>query len=230
MVVAASFSTLSEMAKYRGIILLLVMASAGCVFGIGLNDALDIIRLGRQTVMEVLESWEMIAPRIPSDKIKSSEDLVFMKMIERELLQRMDQVSRKIDEYQEQMETKADTILTQLLVRLPMQGRLDESLRQLDHYIGQVQGLYNFFELYANNSDKYEKYTILQFAQTCVSPRLGELPDVLKSIHRLMVPFEQQVYNRSILVLLADQMQVGIWCVSTTVSKDAIEEMDGYPG
>ncbi|XP_018403320.1 PREDICTED: uncharacterized protein LOC108780187 isoform X1 [Cyphomyrmex costatus] len=192
--------------NHQGIALLVVLASTGCVFGIGINDALDLIRLGRQAVVDVLESWEMINASLPSD-MKAGEELVFMKMMERQLLKRMDQVSKKIDEYQGRVEDKSDMILSQLLLQLPMQHRLDNSLKELDHYLGQVQELYTLFEMYADNPEKYEKYTMLQFAKTCVSPRLGELPDVLKSIHRLMVPSEQQVYNRSILVLLANQMQ-----------------------
>lgn len=193
---------------HQGITLLVVLASASCVFGISAFDALELVRLGHHAVVQALESWEVILPRLPADKLLG-DDLVFMKMLERELLKQMDQVSRKIDEYQERMENKADTILTEMLLRLPLQYSLDDSLKQLDHYVGQVQGLYKVFEMYAVNSDKYERFTMLQFAKTCVSPRLGDLPDVLKSIHRLMVPSEQQVYNRSILVLLANRMQVG---------------------
>lgn len=192
-----------------GITLLVVLASAGCAFGIGLNDVIGLLKLGHVAIQG---SLEMILPRLAADKLLG-EDTVFMEMMERELLNEMGKISRQIDEYQERMETKADTILTKLLVRLPMQRRLDDNMRDLDHYIGQVQGLYKVFEMYASNPDRYEKFTIRQFAKTCVSPRLGELPDVLKSIHRLMVPSEQQVYNRSILVLLANQMAVGTWRV-----------------
>ncbi|XP_012541396.2 uncharacterized protein LOC105839550 isoform X1 [Monomorium pharaonis] len=191
---------------HQRIILLAVLASADCVFGISAFDALELARLGRHAVMQALESWEVILPRLPTDKL-GAEDLVYMKMLERELLKQMDQVSRKIDKYQEQMENKADTILTEMLLRLPLQYSLDDSLKKLDNYVGQVEGLYRVFEMYAANSDKFERFTMLQFAKTCVSPRLGDLPDVLESIHRLMVPSEQQVYNRSILVLLAKQMQ-----------------------
>ncbi|XP_071643768.1 uncharacterized protein Orion isoform X1 [Temnothorax longispinosus] len=196
------------MARHRpaGLALLVVLACAGRAFGVGLNDAIELIRLGQQAVTEVMESWDMIAQRLPADKLPG-ENLVFMKVMERELLKQMNHISKQIDEHQERMENKADTILTQLLQQLPMQSWLDNSLRELDHYVGQVLELYKLFEMYSNNPDKYEKYTIVQFAKTCVSPRLGELPDVLKSMHRLIVPSEQQVYNRSILVVLANQMQ-----------------------
>ncbi|XP_077254812.1 chemokine-like protein orion isoform X1 [Temnothorax americanus] len=196
------------MARHRpaGLALLVVLACAGRAFGVGLNDAIELIRLGQQAVTEVMESWDMIAQRLPADKLPG-ENLVLMKMMERELLKQMNHISKQIDEHQDRMENKADMILTQLLQQLPMQSWLDNSMRELDHYVGQVLELYKLFEMYSNNPDKYEKYTIVQFAKTCVSPRLGELPDVLKSMHRLMVPSEQQVYNRSILVVLANQMQ-----------------------
>lgn len=207
-VAAFPILTFSQMARYRqGITLLVVLVLVNAGRGFNLRfDPFELLRLGRWAVMEAMEFWDVI-PR-ESSKVPG-EDLVFMKVMERELLKSIDQISRKIDDYQERTEIKTDAILTQLLVRLPMQQKLDEIMRELDHYIGQVQGLYKVFEMYANNSDKYERYTMLQFAKTCVSPRLGELPDVLKSIHRLMVPSEQQVYDRSILVLLANQMQVG---------------------
>ncbi|GAB1865808.1 hypothetical protein CAJAP_06887 [Camponotus japonicus] len=198
------------MAKFRETVTLILVLALTCnnsySFDVSLNDALDMIRLGRETVVEILESWEMIRPH--ASQHESESDFLFVKRMEKELRQRIDRVSKKIDDYQERMETKTDTILTQLLLRLPLQNRLDDSLRELDHYIGQVHGLYNIFEMYANNSNRYERFTMVQFAKSCVSPRLGELPDVLKSIHRLLVPSEQQVYNRSILVLLANQMQV----------------------
>lgn len=154
--------------------------------------------------MEVLESYDMIRARGPNDQ----GDALFVKKMEKEMRQRIDRVSKKIDVYQERTEIKIDTILTQLLLRLPLQRRLDDSLKELEHYIGQVHGMYETFGNYVDNPDKYERYTVVQFAKACVSPRLGELPDVLKSIHRLMVPSEQQVYNRSILTLLANHMQV----------------------
>jgi len=197
------------MAKFELVILFLVLTNqVSHSFDVSLNDALDLLRLGRETVMELMESWEIIQPHAARS---NTSDYLFIKRMERELRQHIDRVSKKIDVYQERMEIKTDTILTQLLLQLPLQRRLDDSLRELEHFVGQVNGLYNTFEMYANNSDRYEKYTMVQFAKSCVSPRLGELPDVLKSIHRLMLPSDQQIYNRSVLVLLANQMQVGLY-------------------
>lgn len=201
--------TFVQMAEFRilaTLFLILALAKTSHGFDVSLNDALDILRLGRETIVEVLESYEMIRARGPN--AQEDENSLLVKRIERELRQRIDRISKKIDVYQERMEIKIDAVLTQLLLRLPMQRRLDDSLKELENYIGQVHGLYETFGNYVDNPDKYERYTIVQFAKACVSPRLGELPDVLKSIHRLMMPSEQQVYNRSILTLLANHMKV----------------------
>lgn len=200
------------MAKFQVftiLFLLLVLTRYNRAFDISMNDALELIRLGHDSVMDILETWDMIRPAA-SGTTGGAEDFVFVKRMEKKLRERIDRVSKKIDDYQERMEIKADNILSQLLIQLPMQRRLDDSLRELDHYIGQVDGLYSVFDTFANDPNKYERYTIEQFAKSCVSPNLGALPDVLKSIHRLIVPSEQQVYNRSVLVLLAQQMKVGL--------------------
>ncbi|EFN89743.1 hypothetical protein EAI_01991 [Harpegnathos saltator] len=216
------------MAKLRVyVILLVVLASwtqSGRSFDFSLNDAIDLIRLGRETVMELMESWDMIRSRNPSAAAEGGEqDYMFVRRMEKELRQRIDRVAKKIGDYQERMETKINTVLSQLLIQLPMQRRLDDGMRLLEHYIGQVHGLYDTFELYASDSTSFETYTIIRFAKSCVSPRLGELPDVLKSIHRLLVPSEYQVYNRSILILLANQMQVRhVVCVCLCEGNDAV--------
>jgi len=195
------------MIRYRqGIILLVVLTSAGCVFGMGLNE---MIKLGHETVMEVLDAWQKIVLHIPSNRYASSANLVFMKMMEIELHKQIEQVSKNIDEHQERIENKVDTILVQLMQQSPTQRKLEDRLTELDHYIGQVHELYKLFEMYANNSN-FEQYTMLQFAKACVSPRLGELPSVLKSIHRIIIPSMSQVHNSSLLVLLARQIKVGI--------------------
>ncbi|KAL0118791.1 hypothetical protein PUN28_009452 [Cardiocondyla obscurior] len=186
------------------VILVVVLACAGCTSAIGLDDAFHLMKLAR-TAMEMMDFGDMIK-LIPNDKLLN-EDLIFLKTMERELIKRMGQISDQIQEYQNRVEDKVDTVLTQLLLHLPAQRRLDDSMKDLDFYIGQVQGLYKIFESYADHPDKYERFTLLQFAKTCVSPALGDLPDVLKSLHRLVVPSEQRVYDRSILVLLAKLMK-----------------------
>lgn len=202
------------MAKLRAHVILLVVLASWTQYGhaidVSLYDAIDLIRLGRETVMELMESWDMIRSRNPSAATSegNGQDYMFVKRMEKELRQRIDRVSKKIDNYQERIEIKINTVLSQLLLQLPMQRRLDDSIRSLEHYVGQVHGLYDTFELYANGSNNFETFTLIRFAESCVSPRLGELPDVLQSIHRLLVPSDYQVYNRSILVLLANQMQV----------------------
>ncbi|XP_076285669.1 chemokine-like protein orion isoform X1 [Lasioglossum baleicum] len=166
-------------------------------------DIKDILRFGRETVVDILESWEMLQPKKPGDE---ENTFPFVYRMEKELKNRISSVSSKIDVFQRKMAMHIDLIMTKLLADLPLQESLDHKLSQIDRYVGQINDLYDNFVVYAVSSTTYDRFTLEDFATTCVSSRSGALPDILKSIHRLLVPASDQTLSRSILVLLAKQM------------------------
>ncbi|XP_031848288.1 chemokine-like protein orion isoform X1 [Nomia melanderi] len=176
---------------------------ASSMDSLSLLDIKDILRFGRETMMDILESWEMIRPKSPNDEENS---FPFVYRMEKEIKNRITQVSDKIDIYQRKMEIRINTILPKLLTDLPLQEDLNSKLHALDQYLGQIDDLYYNFEFYIKSTEKYEKYTLEDFALTCVSSRSGALPDLLKSIHRLLVPSADETFSKSILVLLGKQM------------------------
>ncbi|XP_054008089.1 uncharacterized protein LOC128892046 isoform X1 [Hylaeus anthracinus] len=167
-------------------------------------DARDTLRFGGEVLMDILESWELIRPRNPGD-----EDLSypFVRRMEKEIARQISEVSEKIDNYQDKMEIRIDTIMAKLLTDLPLEERLDHKLRTVDQYLGQINDLYKNFLTYVESQRKYERYTLEDFARTCVSSRSGALPDLLKSIHRIVVPWSEESFTTSILVLLSKQMR-----------------------
>ena len=173
--------------------------------GLSIMDIKDVLRFGVDTMRDVLESWEMIRPKTPGDEENS---LPFVYRMEKELRNSISRVSDKIEIYQNRMEIRVDAVVARLLTDLPLQEKLDLNLRLLDQYIGQINDLYYNFVTYVTATAKYERYTLEDFARTCVSSRSGALPDLLKRIHRLLVPHSDADFNASILVLLANKMQV----------------------
>lgn len=168
-------------------------------------DIRDVLRFGRETIMDILESWELIRPKTPGDEENS---FPFVYRMEKELRNRISLISHKIDIYQEKMEMRVETVIAKLLTDLPLQSKLDDQLRMIDQYVAQINDLYNNFLNYVEAPRNYERYTLEDFARTCVSSRSGALPNLLKSIHRLLIPNADQTFTKSILVLLANQMQV----------------------
>ncbi|KAG7208963.1 hypothetical protein KM043_015132 [Ampulex compressa] len=185
--------------------LILLVGHSTNSLDLSVTDVADILRFGRETVMDILESMNYIRTNGTED---NEMNFPFVKRMEREIRNRIAAVSKKLDAYQDRIEMRMDAIMMELLERLPLQQRLDNALRDFEHYIGQINDLYEVFQRYMAMPETYEKYTMEEFAKACVSPNLGALPDVLKIVHRLIVPIQNQVFNRSILILLATEMQV----------------------
>ncbi|XP_043254591.1 uncharacterized protein LOC122398605 isoform X1 [Colletes gigas] len=167
------------------------------------TDIRELVRFGRETMMDILESWELIRPRDPNEDVSYP----FVNKMEKEIQNRISRVSSKINIFQDRMEIRFDMVVAKLLTELPLQEQLDQKLRTIDQYVGQINDLYNNFLIYAKTQRKYEKYTLEDFATTCVSSRSGALPDLLKSIHRLLVPTNDKLFTKSVLVLLSNQMR-----------------------
>nr|ARK19989.1 venom protein [Ampulex compressa] len=184
--------------------LILLVGHSTNSLDLSVTDVADILRFGRETVMDILESMNYIRTNGTED---NEMNFPFVKRMEREIRNRIAAVSKKLDAYQDRIEMRMDAIMMELLERLPLQQRLDNALRDFEHYIGQINDLYEVFQRYMAMPETYEKYTMEEFAKACVSPNLGALPDVLKIVHRLIVPIQNQVFNRSILILLATEMQ-----------------------
>lgn len=178
---------------------------ASSMDSLSLLDIKDMLRFGRETMTDILESWEIIRPKKPNEE---ENGYPFVYRMEKEIKNRIAMLSNKIDLYQRKLEIHIDTILPKLLTDLPLQENLNSKLRTLDQYVGQINDLYYNFEFYVKKTDKYEKYTLEDFALTCISSRSGALPDILKNIHRLLIPSADKTSNSSILVLLGKQMNV----------------------
>lgn len=173
-------------------------------FEFGYVDVKDLIKFGHEVVIDIFESWDFIRPK----DSEYDNNLPFVHRMEKELKNRISKISQQIDTFQEQIDVRLDSIVAKLLTEMPLQERLDQKLRMIDQFVGKINDLYNVFHLYSKAPNKYERYTLEDFARTCVSSRSDALPDLLKSIHRLFVPSPDEILSRSVLILLANQMQV----------------------
>ncbi|KAI4500300.1 hypothetical protein M0802_004717 [Mischocyttarus mexicanus] len=174
-----------------------------CLGDLTFGDVGDILRFGQETIQELLKVLEII------DNVPGNEDNIpFISRKEKMLKNRIREVSSKLDYYQERTEAKTEKVFEQLMINLPMKLSMENDFREFDHYIGQINDLYDVFVKYANSPEAYERFTLENFAKASVSPDLGALPDVLKTLHRLIVPNQSQLFNRSIIVSFSNQMKV----------------------
>lgn len=168
------------------------------------GDIGEILRLGHETIHGLLETLDVISDTVPG----TEDNIPFVKRIEKELKNRISRVSHKLDIYEERTQTRTQKVLEQLTNNLPKKLSMEENFRDFDHYVGQINDLYDVFVKYASAPETYERFTLEDFAKNNISPSLGALPDVLKTLHRLVVPTESQLYNRSIIISFSNQMKV----------------------
>ncbi|KAF7412065.1 hypothetical protein HZH66_000961 [Vespula vulgaris] len=168
------------------------------------GDVGEILRFGQETMHGMLETLDIITDTVPG----MEDNIPFIKRMEKVLKNRINEVSHKLDIYQEKTQARTQKVLEQLMSNLPMKLSMEENFRNFDHYVGQINDLYDVFVKYATAPETYERFTLEDFAKASISPGLGALPDVLKTLHRLVVPSESQLYNRSIIISFSNQMKV----------------------
>lgn len=187
-----------------GLLAVLVVAP---IFSIELNfgDVTEILNFSRETVTGVLEALEWSRKSNPEDK---EYDFPFVKRMEKRLMNQISVVSEKIDRFEANMAHRSDEMVSTIVRDIPLRIRLDQSLHDMWREIGRVEDTYKNFVDYSKSTDKYEVYTMKEFAASCVSSASGALPDLLKDIHRLAVASPADGFDNSILVLLARNTKV----------------------
>ncbi|XP_017880888.1 uncharacterized protein LOC108625401 isoform X2 [Ceratina calcarata] len=188
-----------------GIVFICLLSSFGQFTNgieIGLIDISELVKFGHEVILNAFQAWELVRPND-----SEYDSWPFIRRMEKELKNRISRVSQRIDTFQQQIDIKLDTIMAKLLTELPLHEKLDQKLRAVDEFVAQINDLYTVFVLYSKAPQRYEKYTLEDFARTCVSSRTGALPDILKTMHRLFVPPSDEAFSKSILILLANEMQ-----------------------
>ncbi|XP_014597925.1 PREDICTED: uncharacterized protein LOC106783674 isoform X1 [Polistes canadensis] len=163
----------------------------------------DILTFGQETIMELLKILEIV-DNLPGN---TEAKIPFISRQEKILKNHIREVSHKLDVYQEKTEAKTEKVLEQLMINLPKKLSMENDFHEFDHYVGQINDLYDVFIKYATTPEAYERFTLENFAKASVSSDLGALSDVLKTLHRLIVPNQSQLFNRSIIIAFSNQMK-----------------------
>lgn len=187
--------------------LLVLLLRGAQPIDVNFGDVAEVLKFSREIVTDVLESYHLIKPKRPGD---DSNDFPFVKMMEKRLMNQIGHVSRKIDAFEGNLEHRTELVLDAILSKVPEREQLEQAMHDLWKYLGQVESTYQGFVHLATAPQRYEQYTMEEFAKNSVSSSLNALPDVLKMIHRLLVPpnSDEDIFHRSIITLLAKGMQV----------------------
>ncbi|XP_012275055.1 uncharacterized protein LOC105696851 isoform X1 [Orussus abietinus] len=177
--------------------------SGGLALDLNFGDIFEILKIGRETASDLLESWELIAPKRPDDT--SEFDFPFVRRMEQRITTRVKLLSVKIDAFENRLGQTMEQKAKELLYQIPQEIRLYDSLNKLSLYVGSIDGKYQRMVRYSSVLSKMENTTLLGFANGAI-PDVWTQPDEL---HLLVVPQHLILQDGSLFSQLADTMEEG---------------------
>ncbi|KAJ2948863.1 hypothetical protein O0L34_g5789 [Tuta absoluta] len=171
-----------------------------------IDDALEVLKFGKEIGEEVLNSWDLIGKPL---NITGGVELPLVRRREREVLARLAQISREIERLELAVE-KNGAIAMLLAKNVGRGARLELRLHEITDLLGRVTSADRQMREYVRYQKDLEPATLEDFAEWCVSHDPGALPGLLERIHSLIVPPHKNLLGRGLLQLVVDDLQVGI--------------------
>ncbi|XP_013164307.1 PREDICTED: uncharacterized protein LOC106115465 isoform X1 [Papilio xuthus] len=168
-----------------------------------IDDALDVIRLGKEIGEEVLNSWDVIGRPF---NVSGGVELPLIRRREREVLARLAQVTRTIERLELRIEKLGSVAM--FLAKAGGRGaRLELRLHELADLLSRVAAANRQMREYVRLQQELERATLEDFAEWCVSHDSGALPGLLERVHSLISPPHKHLLGRGILQLALDDLQ-----------------------
>lgn len=183
--------------------LLALFAFAACAHAL-VEDALDVIRLGKEIGEEVLSSWDVIGKPFNAS---GGVELPIIRRKERVILARLAEVTRAIQRLELGVEKTA--AVAELLAKSGGRGaRLELRLHEMADLLSRVASADRQMREYVKLQQELERSTLEDFAEWCVSHDPSALPGLLERVHALVVPPHHHLLGRGLLQLVLDDLQV----------------------
>ncbi|XP_057325995.1 uncharacterized protein LOC130668027 isoform X1 [Microplitis mediator] len=166
------------------VVLLMISTEKSSSMFMNFGDVREMLGVGREVVVGTLESLEAIR----KDENDTGEmDYAFIKKTEKKIMSLIKQNNRQLESIQLQLDQRAGEIMDEIIKKVPERQRLNRDFDNLNELLGRINDIYEQYKEYYTHDDKYEDYTRLDFARTSVSLEMGALPDLLASVHRLIM-------------------------------------------
>lgn len=124
------------------------------------------------------------------------------------LSNKMDNLTSQLTEMSGIIDKKLNRLLFQVMVRLPLAGKLDAGMREMHNYIVQVDGLYIDYVYYISSGRKFNNHTLINFAETVTNHQQGSMKSSLHRMYRLVAPGRSAPLRDGLMNLVAQDLQV----------------------
>ncbi|CAD6214668.1 GSCOCG00004170001-RA-CDS [Cotesia congregata] len=165
-------------------VLLLISTEKSASFFLDFGDAREILSFSREVAVGTFESLEWIRK---DENNTGEDDYTFIKRTEKKILKLMKQSNQRLEDLQRQLDQRAGEIIDEVIKKVPQRERLNRDMDSLNELLGRINDIHQQYIEYYTYEDKYEVYTRLDFARNSVSLEMGALPDLLASVHRIVM-------------------------------------------
>lgn len=170
------------------------------------EEALDIIKLGKEVTVSILETWEIIEQTQNGNDV----DIPFYKRKEKKILSRMSELSRQIDTAEFESSATAVWTIEKINENQHLNTQLQLSLHELGDLINRIATQQNLMRAFADNTNDLEHSTLENFAQWIVAPGNNAVQGILDRIHLLITgaPDLKAIGSSGVLMLINDYLKV----------------------
>ncbi|XP_069676285.1 uncharacterized protein orion isoform X1 [Periplaneta americana] len=188
----------------------IVTVILGCngATGFELDDAISILKLGREIVKEIMFTWNALAPDKTSEL--DGVELPLLRGKERKVIERIGEVTRQLDRLRLEQQAMTASMINSLMRDLPQLMRLEYRLEKLADYMSQIDiadlQLKRYIKGGYDNATeqgkwRLEQHTLENFATWVVSHHPSSIRGLMDRIHYLFVPQKfRQAEERSPLL------------------------------
>lgn len=171
------------------------------------GDVTEIMKFTRETVTEVLETYEFVAPKNPNEE---RENEVFTKRMEKRLMNGINKLSNSLQAIEHRIDQRFEKVTYDVIENVAKNHNLQSYLRDLNiFYLGRINDRYKTFIEYTANISSYNNDTIFDFINENVSHKPGALHAWLTDVNRIVMNYSGlKGYNpRNLFMMIAEDMQ-----------------------
>ncbi|XP_050350897.1 uncharacterized protein LOC126773786 isoform X1 [Nymphalis io] len=172
------------------------------------DEAVDVIRLGIDVGEEVLNSWDIISKPF---NVSGGVELPIIRRRERQVLARLAQVTRAINRLELNVD-KNGAVLMLLAKHIGRGNSLELKLHEMSDLLSRVSSADQKMREYTRNQREFERRTLEDFAEWCVSHDSSALPGLMERVYAMIVPPHKHLLGQSILQVILEDLQEDHLC------------------
>ncbi|OXU29061.1 hypothetical protein TSAR_015176 [Trichomalopsis sarcophagae] len=169
-----------------------------------MGNAGTVLKVGKEIYTGIDYVYKKLLPTTTKD---SESDAKIEPGMEQRLTDQIKHVAKKLDSLKVDMQNMKDEIIDKISNEIPDQINLKSNLFEIYLRINQIENSYEEFLTYVRDPHKFSNDTLKRFAKAVTSPELTELPNVLKTIHWLLVQTDVDIGD-SVLTVLSRSTQI----------------------